>query len=515
MAATYPTLYAVPFANTGARNIIPDAASGTNLASFTEGFPPITMIPISSGGIPPEGKDFNGILFDLSQHTVWQNAGGMYKFDATLAAAIGGYSIGMVLMNNAGTAWYYSAINNNTGDFNTNSALIGVSWLPYAGSVVTGLTRVARTSNTVLGVADSGKFFDITSGTFTQTFDACATLGNGWTAIIRNSGTGTITLDPNGSETINGAATLVMKPGTQVRVQCDGSALYTPANSISSQGGGLTGPVDEAKGADIASASTINLTTATGNLVDVTGTTTITAVTLPEGAERTVRFTGILTLTNGASLILPTGANITTAPGDFAIFRGYAGGVVRLAFYQRANGAALTGPPALSLLSTVTASGASTVDIDTTFNSTYDDYIIMADGLTMSAINSAIWITLKIGGSYVTTDYAYTCTNYGNTSMVPVVTIANAAAEIRMMDNVMSATSTDSASFWCYLNSPTNTNIYKQIRFEGTWMDTGHQLFNLSGAGIHVGSSAALTGVRFTGNGATITGTFRLYGVGK
>ena len=89
-------------------------------------------------------------------------------------------------------------------------------------------------------------------------------------------------------------------------------------------------------GADIASASTINLETATGNLVDVTGTTTISAITLGDGHERAVRFTGALTLTNGASLVLPGGANITTAAGDFAVFRGYASGVVRCASYNPA-----------------------------------------------------------------------------------------------------------------------------------------------------------------------------------
>jgi hypothetical protein len=105
----------------------------------------------------------------------------------------------------------------------------------------------------------------------------------------------------------------------------------------------LSYAVNEAQGTDIASASTINLTNATGNLVDVTGTTAITAITLAQGASRTVRFTGALTLTNGASLVLPTGANITTANGDFATFRGYAGGVVRCVAYTRADGTPLAG----------------------------------------------------------------------------------------------------------------------------------------------------------------------------
>lgn len=102
-------------------------------------------------------------------------------------------------------------------------------------------------------------------------------------------------------------------------------------------------PINEAQGADIASAGTVNLDTATGNLVDVTGTTTITAITLSVGRERVVRFTGALTLTHGASLVLPGAANITTAAGDFAIFRGYASGVVRCVVYQRASGVPVAG----------------------------------------------------------------------------------------------------------------------------------------------------------------------------
>jgi hypothetical protein len=91
-------------------------------------------------------------------------------------------------------------------------------------------------------------------------------------------------------------------------------------------------------GTTVASAATTNLETATGDCVDVSGTTTITAITLSEGHERTVRFQGALTLTNGASLVLPGAANIVTAAGDMAKFRGYASGVVRCVSYSKLSG---------------------------------------------------------------------------------------------------------------------------------------------------------------------------------
>lgn len=92
------------------------------------------------------------------------------------------------------------------------------------------------------------------------------------------------------------------------------------------------------QGADVASAATIVLDTTTGDYVNITGTTNITAITLAQGQQRTIKFAGILTFTNGASLILPGGANIITAAGDVAILRGEAAGVVRCVAYTKASG---------------------------------------------------------------------------------------------------------------------------------------------------------------------------------
>lgn len=89
------------------------------------------------------------------------------------------------------------------------------------------LVRSARTSNVQLTAADNGKFIDITSGTFTQTFAACSAMGNGWWCYIRNSGTGDVTLDPNASEQIDGLTSYIMYPGEVRLVQCDGVALRT------------------------------------------------------------------------------------------------------------------------------------------------------------------------------------------------------------------------------------------------------------------------------------------------
>ena len=89
------------------------------------------------------------------------------------------------------------------------------------------ITRSARTSNTALNTADRSALIDITSGTFSQTFEAAATLTAGWWCWVRNSGTGTITLDPSGAELIDGAATATLAPGFAALVTCSGTAFTT------------------------------------------------------------------------------------------------------------------------------------------------------------------------------------------------------------------------------------------------------------------------------------------------
>ena len=75
------------------------------------------------------------------------------------------------------------------------------------------------------------------------------------------------------------------------------------------------------KGADVASASALNLPEA-GTYFDVTGTTGITSIeSRPAGTVITLQFDGILTIThNASSLILAGGIDYITAAGDALVF---------------------------------------------------------------------------------------------------------------------------------------------------------------------------------------------------
>ena len=120
---------------------------------------------------------------------------------------------------------------------------------------------------------------------------------------------------------------------------------------LSLSGGNLTGVLNQAKGANKASAATVDLATVTGDTVHITGTTAITSFgTVQAGAKKTLIFDGILILThNATSLILPSGANITTAVGDVAQMVSEGSGNWKCEAYTRANGKALIGSGGVDL----------------------------------------------------------------------------------------------------------------------------------------------------------------------
>ena len=97
---------------------------------------------------------------------------------------------------------------NNLADVTLSEPGVTDDWL------ATGVVMVEeRTSNIELDSTSLGLIIKYTSGTFTQTFAPVAGLDTGWYVWLKNDGTGDITLDPNGTETISGLTSFVMYPG--------------------------------------------------------------------------------------------------------------------------------------------------------------------------------------------------------------------------------------------------------------------------------------------------------------
>ncbi len=138
---------------------------------------------------------------------------------------------------------------------------------------------------------------------------------------------------------------------------------------------------------DIASGSTTNIGGAASSQVRITGTVTITAFdTVAAGIKRFCRFSGVLILThNASSLILPSGANITTAAGDalLAVSLGSGNWVVEL--YQKSNGQAIVGGSSGSNITS--AAFASRPAPGNTGN-----LFLPSDGISTEFDNGAAWL---------------------------------------------------------------------------------------------------------------------------
>jgi len=68
--------------------------------------------------------------------------------------------------------------------------------------------------------ADQGKFLSIT-GTTTITLLAATTAGASFALVIINNGSGIVTVDGNGAETINGETDIKLSPGDSIILTCN------------------------------------------------------------------------------------------------------------------------------------------------------------------------------------------------------------------------------------------------------------------------------------------------------
>jgi len=158
-------------------------------------------------------------------------------------------------------------------------------------------------------------------------------------------------------------------------------------------------------------------------------------------------------------------------------------------------------------LSTVTAAAASTADIETTFSSTYDNYVIVAsniycvDPVSLNAL-------LKVGGTYQTSSYRwahfYDFRNLGS------VGDGSGSANLITLSPGQAGGSSSTSNFVIYVWNAPLTTQHKLITWTG---NVTTDIITIHGAGAWVNGTSALTGVRFQPTSGNFTGTFRLYGI--
>ncbi len=147
-SSNIPSKIPLPFgyaAGSGYINPIPTASQigiVNGRASLHDGFPPDTFTPVTAGGVPPFGGDFNGILNEITAIQQWQEAGGFFPFDAGFAATIGGYPKGAILQSSTFNGLWVSTIENNSNNPDT----VGTGWVSFGWE---GISQISFTGTSV------------------------------------------------------------------------------------------------------------------------------------------------------------------------------------------------------------------------------------------------------------------------------------------------------------------------------------------------------------------------------
>jgi len=192
------------------------------------------------------------------------------------------YNGNVIVVVAAGEAKYIYITTNATeaGTWGIIAFGVGSSTVDATSLMGYGLTVIGATLNTGHPVqtiaasytavaADRAKTLVWTGGSGTVTLTSSVTLGNNWFILLRNGGTGTLTISPSGGDQINGAATLALQPADSAIICCSGSAFFTVG---------------------IGRNTDFNFTQNTKAVT--TGSYTLTA---SEGANPIQKFTGVLT----------------------------------------------------------------------------------------------------------------------------------------------------------------------------------------------------------------------------
>lgn len=97
-----------------------------------------------------------------------------------------------------------------------------------------GSYTLSKTANYTAVAQDRGNLIIASSGTWTLSLTAAATLGDGWFVHFRNNGTGIITIDPDSSEDLYGphgnASTLAIYPNEECTITCNGATFLVRGN---------------------------------------------------------------------------------------------------------------------------------------------------------------------------------------------------------------------------------------------------------------------------------------------
>lgn len=154
--------------------------------------------------------------------TVKDNAGG------TIQSIAAGEVFWVYVTDNSSVVGTWSSFQFGTGTSSANAADLDGNGLTAMGSLLNvSFPTNTFNSNFTLTTNCRATIANWTGGVGTFSFDSAATLGNNWFLIIKNSGSGALTLDPASSELIDGISSISLDSGESCIVACTGTEFLS------------------------------------------------------------------------------------------------------------------------------------------------------------------------------------------------------------------------------------------------------------------------------------------------
>lgn len=207
--------------------------------------------------------------------------------------------------------------------FGAGSSSVDAATLAGLGLVASGVTL--NQSHPVIGLASPSTFGSNqraqvciwSGGAGTVTLPTAASLGNNWFTMLKNAGTGTLTVNTTGIQTIDGSTQKNFQPGDSAFIICTGSSYITVGYGVSTnfEFTVLTKPVTGGPYTLTASEAANNIHKYTGTLTTNVVVTYPPVVNLYVISNQTVANGNTLTITTGisgsASAQIPPGGQAT------------------------------------------------------------------------------------------------------------------------------------------------------------------------------------------------------------
>jgi len=132
------------------------------------------------------------------------------------------------LSNNATAAGVWRALEYGAETSEANASSLAGTGIIALGTLLSQSVPITTfNSNYTSGNDDRAKMFVWTGGGGTLTLPQAAVVGNNWFLYVRNAGAGTLTVDPAGTDLINGLSSLQFQIGDSAIIASGGTSYYT------------------------------------------------------------------------------------------------------------------------------------------------------------------------------------------------------------------------------------------------------------------------------------------------